>query len=106
MGLHIGVDAWNLPGDRRGIGRYVREIARRWSAWGSQRVRVTLIVPERPAWLAARRYVAELGAGSIPVRSRASTHRLGLDALWFPWNGMSWTAPGVKVATLHDASRF
>jgi alpha-1,3-rhamnosyl/mannosyltransferase len=106
MSLQIGVDAWNLPGDRRGIGRYVREILRRWIAWGPSRVRVTLIVPERLTLLAAQRYVRALDAGRVAVRSRASVARLALDSLWFPWNGMSWSATGHKVATLHDASRF
>ncbi len=28
--IRLGVDAWNLPGDRRGIGRYLRSILREW----------------------------------------------------------------------------
>jgi glycosyltransferase involved in cell wall biosynthesis len=104
--IRIGIDAWNLLGDRRGIGRYVREIVGCWNAWGQDRVRLTLVVPERPAWIAARRYRHESGAKSAAVRSRASTTRLAVDALWFPWNGMSWSVPGVKIATLHDASPF
>ena len=28
--IRLGIDAWNLPGDHRGIGRYLREILRVW----------------------------------------------------------------------------
>jgi alpha-1,3-rhamnosyl/mannosyltransferase len=29
-----------------------------------------------------------------------------MDVVWYPWNGMSWVAPGLSIATLHDASLF
>jgi glycosyltransferase involved in cell wall biosynthesis len=104
--MHIGVDAWNLVDDRRGVGRYVRQIVRSWRARVTDAPKITLIVPERFAALAAAKYRRAIGDERIAVRSRNDVPRLGLDALWYPWNGMSWSAPGVKVATLHDASLF
>ncbi|MBC5825476.1 MAG: glycosyltransferase family 4 protein [Candidatus Eremiobacteraeota bacterium] len=104
--LRIGVDAWNLPHDRRGIGRYVRAILRRWLATDRERVKVTLLIPQRPAWLYKAPYVKALGGAAVSVLSRQAAARPIFDAVWFPWNGMSWRCPGRKVATLHDASVF
>ncbi|HXW76576.1 MAG TPA: hypothetical protein VEJ20_04125, partial [Candidatus Eremiobacteraceae bacterium] len=104
LGLRIGVDAWNLPGDRRGIGRYVRNIVREWR--NAKEVDVALIIPESLTLFAASRYRAALGDATIPVLSRAASGRGRFDVVWFPWNGMSWIAAGVSVATLHDASLF
>src|SRR6516165_1391334 len=103
MPLRVGVDAWNLVGDRRGIGRYVRQILTRWAAW-PQRVTVVLLVPERAAWFVRSRYMRALGDIRLPVRHRSSASTT--DVVWYPWNGMSWIAPNLCVATLHDASLF
>jgi glycosyltransferase involved in cell wall biosynthesis len=103
MSLRIGIDAWNLPSDRRGIGRYVREIVRAWVAFGSQRVQPVLLVPERNTLLARGRYQREVGA-KLPVLSRRRATEV--DIVWFPWNGMSWLPSISAVATLHDASLF
>lgn len=106
MGLHIGVDAWNLADDRRGIGRYVRMILGRWARFDRRRVRATLVIPERFTWFEKRRYLKTLDFEPPAVRHRESVARCGFDALWFPWNGLSWTANGVKVATVHDGFFF
>ncbi|MDQ6766852.1 MAG: hypothetical protein M3Z41_03495, partial [Candidatus Eremiobacteraeota bacterium] len=98
MPLQIGVDAWNLTGDRRGIGRYVREIVSRWAQWQPDRLQLTLLVPERAAWFARKRYVKELEVADLPVRHRGAARTL--DAVWYPWNGMSWVAGVTSVATL------
>ena len=106
MGLHIGVDAWNLADDRRGIGRYVRMILRHWVRFDRRRVRATLVIPEFFTWFEKRRYLKTLDFGPLSVRHRGSVPRCGFDALWFPWNGLSWTAPGIKIATVHDGYFF
>ena len=103
VALRVGVDAWNLVGDRRGIGRYVREVVRRWACWGPARVQPVLLIPESLPMLARNRYVRELGV-RLPVRSRRA-HQ-GLDDVWYPWNGESWVTKLPIVATLHDASLF
>ncbi len=104
--LSIGVDAWNLPGDHRGIGRYVREILREWRLLPN-RVGVRLIVPEWHTWTVRRRYLHEVDGAPYRVVSRAMHRFAKLDVLWFPWNGCSWTNFTLPaVATLHDATNF
>lgn len=104
--LSIGVDAWNLPGDHRGIGRYVREILREWRSM-PDRVAVTLIVPEWHTWTVRRKYLHEVEGVPYRIVSRAMHRFAGLDVLWFPWNGCSWTNFSLPaVATLHDATNF
>ncbi|HVN68154.1 MAG TPA: glycosyltransferase family 1 protein [Candidatus Binatia bacterium] len=105
--IRLGVDAWNLPGDRRGIGRYLREILRVW--WERDRLRIepTLIVPEWHTWTVRGRYLREVDGRPYRVVSRRLHGRAGLDALWFPFNGCSWTSFSLPAtATLHDASNF
>lgn len=105
--IRLGVDAWNLPGDRRGIGRYLREILRVWWEACANRVEVTLIVPEWHTWTVGSRYRREVDDRPYRIVSRAHHQRAGLDALWFPFNGCSWTRFSLPaVATLHDASNF
>jgi alpha-1,3-rhamnosyl/mannosyltransferase len=103
MPLRVGVDAWNLVGDQRGIGRYVRQIVQRWAAWPN-RVSVVLLVPERGVWFVRSRYLRSLGDVELDVRHRSSARTM--DVVWYPWNGMSWIATGLCIATLHDASLF
>jgi glycosyltransferase involved in cell wall biosynthesis len=105
--IRLGVDAWNLPGDRRGIGRYLREILDVWWTSQRERVEVTLIVPEWHTWTVRARYRAEVANRPYRIVSRRLHARAGLDALWFPFNGCSWTNFSLPaVATLHDASNF
>jgi glycosyltransferase involved in cell wall biosynthesis len=105
--IRIGVDAWNLPGDHRGIGRYLREILRIWRERESGRVDATLIVPEWHTWTVRERYRDELEGFPYRVVSRRFHQGAGLDALWFPFNGCSWTNFTLPaIATLHDASNF
>jgi len=105
--IRLGVDSWNLPGDRRGIGRYLREILRAWRHMARPRVEVTLVVPEWHTWTVAAKYRRELEDRPYRVVSRRLHRRAGLDALWFPFNGCSWTSFTLPAtATLHDASNF
>ena len=105
--IALGVDAWNLPGDHRGIGRYLRAILREWWASARDRVEVTLIVPEWHTWTVREQYLREVEHRPYRVVSRRFHGRAGLDALWFPFNGCSWTNFSLPAtATLHDASNF
>jgi glycosyltransferase involved in cell wall biosynthesis len=106
MALTVGIDAWNLPHDRRGIGRYTRAVLECWSSWDRAVVEPVLIVPERLAWLAAPRYRTAARLPRVRVASRSAVAASRIDAVWYPWNGMSWQSPVVNVATLHDASVF
>lgn len=105
--LHVGVDAWNLPGDHRGIGRYVRSILREWRTSFADRIEVSLIVPEWHTWTVQARYRREVDGFAYPIVSRAFHERANPDVLWFPWNGCSWlNFRSPAVATLHDATSF
>jgi glycosyltransferase involved in cell wall biosynthesis len=106
--IRLGVDAWNIPGDGRGIGRYVRALLHSWDAHSHDRVAITLVVPEWPPWLATQKYRRATGGRAYALRSRKSVARAHLDLLWFPFNGSSWQPDfaGPQVATLHDASTF
>lgn len=105
--IRLGIDAWNLPGDHRGIGRYLRAILRDWWEHARDRVEVTLIVPEWHTWTVRQRYLREIDDRPYRVVSRRLHGRAGLDALWFPFNGCSWTSFSLPAAaTLHDASNF
>ena len=105
--IRVGVDAWNLPHDRRGIGRYVRALLREFETAFADRVACTLIVPEWATWTVRQRYVRALDGRRLPICSRSRVARRRFDLLWFPFNGISWTAFDLPaVATLHDASPF
>lgn len=105
--LRVGVDAWNLPHDRRGIGRYLRALLDEFAGPFADQIACTLVVPEWPAWTVASRYRTAANGHRFRVRSRRAAARAGLDLLWFPFNGMSWEPPSLPtVATLHDASTF
>jgi glycosyltransferase involved in cell wall biosynthesis len=102
--IRVGVDAWNIPYDRRGIGRYVRSILHAWHASFADRVEPVLVVPEWCTWLCAQRY---RNATRHHVVSRRFHERARLDVLWFPFNGCSWTSFRLPAAaTLHDATNF
>ncbi len=52
-------------------------------------------------------YAREVDNAPYRVVSRALHRFAGLDVLWFPWNGCSWTNFSLPaVATLHDATNF
>jgi glycosyltransferase involved in cell wall biosynthesis len=105
--IRVGVDAWNIPGDRRGIGRYVRETLRAW--WNEMRdeVEAVLVLPEWHTLTSAHKYLRELDGRPYRFVSRRWHARAGLDVLCFPFNGCSWTEFTLPaVATLHDASNF
>ena len=78
--LRIGVDASNLLTDRRGIGRYVRALLRRWIEHDATRVDVTLLVSHPLPALVARQLAADLGLPRIAVgrRSRLRTQRFDI----------------------------
>ena len=109
--LRIGVDARELLGDTTGVGRYLGELMRRWTARpDSNRRRFVLYAPE-PLPLAFPEGTAELriigrGAGTwweqTALRRAVKSDRL--DLFFAP----AYTAPlgiGVPLAvTIHDIS--
>jgi glycosyltransferase involved in cell wall biosynthesis len=105
--LRVGVDAWNLPYDRRGVGRFVREILRCWHKEFGDRIEPVLVLPEWHTWTAARRYRSAVPWCRYDVVSRRFHQRAGLDLIWLPWNGPSWE-PLLRpaVACIYDDSPF
>ncbi len=104
--LRLGVDAWNLPHDRRGVGRYVRSLLRCWHEGWAKDVELYLVVDAVFAPFVAARYRTAANLPRAKVITRREVGRTRLQCVWFPWNGMSWVSPTVNVATLHDASVF
>jgi len=103
--LRVGVDAANLPRDHRGMGRYVRSVLREFSTILSDRVQLTLLVPDPLPGLVARRYLEGLPGDAVVAR-RGAADKLGLDVVWYPWNGMTWRSPVPSVVTVHDVWPF
>jgi glycosyltransferase involved in cell wall biosynthesis len=101
--LRLGVDAANLPRDRRGMGRYVRSVLREFATRFADRVHLTLLVPDLLPGLVAQRYVEDL-PGDVAIARRIGPR--ALDVVWYPWNGMTWPSPLTSVATVHDVWPF
>jgi len=106
MSRHLGIAAWNLPNDQRGIGRYTRAIVARWAAYGENSVRFSLVVPERFTWYSASRYRHVVPALDARIVPRNAVQRAGIHAVWYPWNGMTWLSPCRNIATVHDVWPF
>jgi len=102
----VGVDALNLLRDRRGIGRYVRALLQVWHRAYPERIAPTLLVPHAFPGLLARRFAAALGVPHVRLARRSRAGQLGLDLVWYPWNGMTWTPPVRSVVTIHDVWPF
>jgi len=103
--LAVGVDAGLLLRDRRGIGRYARALLRAWRASFADRIELTLLVPGLLPGLRRAAFARELG-GEWRVAGRDRAERLGLDLVWYPWNGMTWRTRVRSVVTLHDVWPF
>ncbi|MDQ6766556.1 MAG: glycosyltransferase family 4 protein [Candidatus Eremiobacteraeota bacterium] len=104
--LQLGVDALNLLRDRRGIWRYTRALLQRWTAMGDACVRITLLVPHVWPGLVRKRLGRAIGCDGLAVGRRQDVAGLRLQAVWYPWNGMTWISPAINVATVHDVWPF
>ncbi|MGI8736634.1 MAG: hypothetical protein DLM53_03835 [Candidatus Eremiobacter antarcticus] len=107
--LRIGVDAKNLLNDRRGIGRYARALLQRWfdaGAGAAGGVEIVLLMPQLFLGPPKRGLSRIFQRDDLIVKHRAHASSLALDAVWYPWNGMTWTAPVTSIATVHDVWPF
>lgn len=86
--MRLGVDAFNLAADRRGMGRFVHHMLH--GLHSASGVDVFLI---------QRR--AQDGALTPPDLPRAR-----LDAVWYPWSGMRFTPHAPSIVTVHDLFPF
>lgn len=96
--FRFAVDALNLMADRRGMGRYVRQILGEWSH--NSDVEVSLLV--RDAAHGAPLH-AEFGLDVFMLRD---AKRRAFDAVWYPWNGIRFEIPSRRVVTMHYAFAF
>lgn len=95
--MNLGVDAFNLVRDRRGMGRIVRKALRDLQALGETPV---LIVNDRKH---APALTDEFG---LPMCGRNAVRAQSFDAVWYPWNGMRFAPHAESIVTVHDPFAF
>lgn len=86
--IRLGVDAFNLAADRRGMGRLVRQTLERLEH--SQGVEIVKILRAPQA-------------GAATPRDLRGLH---LDAVWYPWNGMRFEPHAQAIVTINDPFAF
>lgn len=91
--------------DRRGIGRYVRALLRRWLSNDGD-VDLTLLVSHPFPGMLTNRLAAALGLARVAVANRSYARRRGFDVVWHPWNGIFFRTDCRDVATIHDVWPF
>lgn len=102
--MRLGVDATWLPRDRRGMGRFVLNILRRFldpvdemevsllsRDAADRKALEDLLGPTKEPWL----FVPWSAAESAP-----------LDVCWFPWNRVDVEPDCVRIVTIHDTAAF
>jgi glycosyltransferase involved in cell wall biosynthesis len=87
--------------DRRGIGRYVREVVRRFVH--VEDLALTLLVDAPFPQLVRSQYREQLGSEAFALARRAPRN---CDVVWHPWNGTFLAANAPAVATIHDVVPF
>ncbi len=99
--LRLGVDGLNLRSDRRGMGRFARQVLR--VAYDTPDISLTLIA-KQPELAAAYSAILERDVRDIvtPKQARARP----FDVLWYPWNGMRFAHAAPKLVTIHDVFAF
>jgi glycosyltransferase involved in cell wall biosynthesis len=96
--VRIGVDAFNLTADRRGMGRVARTALTRLQQSGAAEIH--LIAKDGGA---ARALQAEF---SLPTLIPCDLQKSALDAVWFPWNGMRFAPHAPAIVTVYDLFAF
>jgi glycosyltransferase involved in cell wall biosynthesis len=98
--MRVGVDASNLPRDRRGMGRFVRSVLR--AALAAEDVRLELLSTRGGDDAAIERELP-----GVPVRrSGVAATRGRYDVLWYPWNGVRFRSAAPSLVTIYDAFAF
>jgi glycosyltransferase involved in cell wall biosynthesis len=86
--IKLGVDAFNLDADRRGMGRLVRQTLERLARFADVHV--------------VRVYRTRQNGALTPKNMRAAQ----LDAVWYPWNGMRFEPHAPAIVTINDPFAF
>lgn len=86
--MRIGLDAFNLAADKRGMGRLVRQTLESLDSFEDVEV-VHILRSAQP--------------GAVTPRDLRKLH---LDAVWYPWNGMRFDAHAPSIVTINDPFAF
>lgn len=106
--MHLAVEAGAMAGDRRGIGRYVRQVLRHGASLRPD-LRVTLCADRASDRQVLSGEALELGftGGRGAVARLDQLARVAPDVVWYPWARIrSRPAAGHAVATIHDLAPF
>lgn len=106
--MRLAVEANAMKRDRRGIGRYVRQVLLSAARLRSD-LQVLLLASRPEDLLALEAELPSLGLhdarGAVGLPSTLSSFRP--DVVWFPWPRIRSRIPGVRlVATIHDLAPF
>jgi glycosyltransferase involved in cell wall biosynthesis len=96
--VNLAVDAYNLAADRRGMGRYVRQVFRGLQTLGENDVR--LVVRNKRA---GESVTSEF---PYPLIEARDLRRDPADAAWYPWNGIRFHPHAPAIATIYDTFAF
>lgn len=99
--LRLCVDSRDTLRDPRGIGRYVREVLRRFAA--SDEIDLQLLTGAALPLSLRKSYRTALGSNRFTLK-RSSVQRC--DVSWHPWNGIFFQKTAPAVATVHDVVPF
>ncbi len=97
--MHIGVEATKLMQERRGIGRYVRNVLRQMPRVRDD-VRFTLFAKSLKDVEPLREHLAQLDqnvAGRSTVEPVSALRETTADVVWYPWN---WLHPVAHHAAM------
>ena len=102
--MHIGVEATRLLREKRGIGRYVRNLLKEIPLCRDN-IEFTVYVNRKTDRSALRELLQTIGtkAGLADVQDTGLIPRSTVDVMWYPWN---WIRPAARCApmavTIHD----
>ncbi len=105
--MHIAIEAIKLLGERRGIGRYMRNLLFQF-AERDPSLRFTMYVRRDGDIALLRTYLGTLHA-ALPARTTVAhvreLPRTDADVVWYPWNFITVAAPHrPMVVTVHDVA--
>ena len=96
--LVIGIDASFLARDRRGMGRFLRNVLDQWE--GKTHHRLILLCQHRRHLVGLEDYQKRGWEVALAPHSPA------LDVCWFPWNRVDWETKCPRVVFIHDVAPF
>ena len=103
--LHVAVDASRLLSDRRGMGRYVRNVLR--ALWRDQdELRTTLHASHARDAASITSWLRDVAPDAVPrvqVDTLATLRDTTAHVVWYPWNFLTHVpATTPVVVTIHD----